>query len=101
MYIFMIFMTVALVLFALPKKKPARDPFEVYIRQIHQYSGLNPELFRSFVTTLDIFRETRDTKDLHQALEYLEELSMYSKDEKLVEEAFEIIKKIRLVGLAL
>lgn len=81
MYIFMFVALLTAVAFvAFPQKEERLDPFESYIRQIHPHSGLSPELYDHFLSSLDTFRDTLDLKDLYQAQNYLEELTMYTKD---------------------
>jgi hypothetical protein len=81
MYIFMIVALVTAVAFiSFPQKEERLDPFESYIRQIHPFSGLSPDLYDNFLVTLDHFRESHEPEDLYQAINYLEELTMYAKD---------------------
>ena len=85
----------AIAVVTIPLNKPKNDPFEVYIRQVHPFSGLSPDLYDGFLTSLDLFQETMVPEHLYQAINYLEDLTMYAKDHDFDES---IIRKIGALG---
>ena len=96
MYLFMFFVFItAVAVVTLPLNKKRHNPFEAYIREVHPYSGLSPDLYEMFVSGLDLFQETMNPAHLYQALESLEELTMYAKDHDFDES---IIKRIGATG---
>ena len=96
MYLFMlvVFIT-AIAAVTLPLNTRKVNPFEVYIRQVHPYSGLSPDLYEGFLSSLELFQETLVPDHLYQAIGYLEELTMYAKDHDFDES---IIRKIGALG---
>ncbi len=61
-----------------------------------KYSGLQPDLYYSFVNEMEIYNKSQDEKHLYQALGFLEELALYVKtgSTTVSEEIWELIHDI-------
>lgn len=63
------------VVWYVPKKVHQSD----YRTRVNKYSGLQPDLYYTFVNEMEIYNRSQDPKHLYQALETLEELALYVK----------------------
>ena len=42
----------------LTKKETPSDDLDVFIKKVHEYSGLNPDEFYTFITNINVFKNT-------------------------------------------
>lgn len=42
----------------LTKKETPSDDLDVFIKKVHEYSGLNPDDFYAFITNINVFKNT-------------------------------------------
>lgn len=70
-------------------------------REAHKYSGLNPELYASFVADMNMARSMMGHADialtfLYRALETLEELSLYTVagDQNIEDDIYALVQRI-------
>jgi hypothetical protein len=101
MYFYMLVSAFALlhvIFYKPPPEIPDNDPLEPYMKEIEQYEYLNPELYASFLAQMHLFKEDRDVQYLYQAVNTLDELSLYGTQE---EDLYDIARTIGSIGESL
>ena len=99
MYLFILVLVIAFVVYLYPKRD--KDELEPIKNEVYKYSGLNPDLYYSFLNNMSLMKQTLYSTDisakyLDQAIENLQDMALYAKGGSggFVEEVHEIASRL-------
>ena len=82
MYLFIVVLLVCLVVYLLPKRN--KDPLGPLKLKAYKYSGLNPDIYYSFLNNMKLMQQVIHSVDtsagyLYKAIDNLQDLALYAK----------------------
>ena len=99
MFIFIIVLLVAFVVYIYPKRD--RDQLASIKYEVYKYSGLNPDMYHSFLNNMELMKQSLHSVDLsakylYQAIDNLQDLALYAKGGStgFIEDVHEIASRL-------
>jgi len=99
MFIFIIVLLVVFAVYFYPKRD--RDQLAPIKYEVYKYSGLNPDMYRSFLNNMELMKQSLHSVDLsakylYQAIDNLQDLALYAKGGStgFIEDVHEIASRL-------